>query len=36
MQELLGRTEVPWRNGVRRLVEARHPELLISTQLGLA
>ncbi|HEY2813756.1 MAG TPA: NAD(P)-dependent oxidoreductase [Acidimicrobiales bacterium] len=28
MHELVGRSSVPWRDGVRRLVEARHPELL--------
>jgi nucleoside-diphosphate-sugar epimerase len=27
MHELLGRTQVPWREGFRRMVEARHPEL---------
>lgn len=28
MHELIGRTTVPWRDGFRRMVEARHPELL--------
>jgi len=28
MHQLLGRTRVPWRDGMRRLVEARNPELL--------
>ena len=28
MHELIGRTTVPWREGFRRMVEARHPELL--------
>jgi UDP-glucuronate 4-epimerase len=28
MHEVLGRTHVPWRDGFRRMVEARHPELL--------
>jgi len=28
MQALLGRTRVHWRDGIRRLVEARNPELL--------
>ena len=28
MQELVGRTSVDWRDGFRRMVEARHPELL--------
>ena len=27
MHEVLGRTEVPWREGFRRMVAARHPEL---------
>ncbi len=26
--ELIGRTEVGWRDGMRRMIEARHPELL--------
>ena len=26
MHEVLGRTEVPWRDGMRRMLEARHPE----------
>jgi len=30
MHELLGRTRVDWRDGLRRLVEARNPELLRS------
>ena len=28
MHELVGRSTVPWKDGIRRLVEARHPELL--------
>jgi nucleoside-diphosphate-sugar epimerase len=28
MHEVLGRTRVPWKDGFRRMVEARHPELL--------
>jgi nucleoside-diphosphate-sugar epimerase len=28
MRELIGNTTVPWREGMRRMVEARHPELL--------
>lgn len=28
MHELLGRTEVPWQEGMRKMVEARHPEVL--------
>jgi nucleoside-diphosphate-sugar epimerase len=30
MHQLLGRTRVHWRDGIRRLVEARNPELLRS------
>jgi UDP-glucuronate 4-epimerase len=26
--ELIGKTEIPWQNGFRRMVAARHPELL--------
>ena len=29
MHELIGRTEVSWRDGIRRLVKARHPELAL-------
>jgi hypothetical protein len=29
MHRLLGRTRVHWRDGIRRLVEARNPELLV-------
>ncbi len=29
MHEVLGRTEVPWREGMRRMVQARHPEALV-------
>jgi hypothetical protein len=32
MHEVLGRTGVPWREGFRRMVEARHPELLTSDE----
>jgi nucleoside-diphosphate-sugar epimerase len=28
MHEVLGRTKVSWREGMRRMIEARHPELL--------
>jgi nucleoside-diphosphate-sugar epimerase len=28
MHEILGRTKIPWRDGFRRMVEARHPELV--------
>jgi UDP-glucuronate 4-epimerase len=27
---VLGRTKVPWREGFRRMVAARHPELELS------
>jgi nucleoside-diphosphate-sugar epimerase len=30
MHEILGRTKVPWREGFRRMVAARHPELPIA------
>ena len=30
MHEVLGRTEVPWQEGMRRMVEARRPEALVS------
>jgi UDP-glucuronate 4-epimerase len=28
MHQVLGRTKIPWREGFRRMIEARHPELL--------
>jgi nucleoside-diphosphate-sugar epimerase len=28
MHKILGRTRIPWREGFRRMVESRHPELL--------
>jgi hypothetical protein len=28
MHQLLGPTRVPWREGIRRMIEARAPELL--------
>jgi nucleoside-diphosphate-sugar epimerase len=31
MHEILGRTKVHWRDGFRRMIEARHPELLRSS-----
>jgi nucleoside-diphosphate-sugar epimerase len=31
MHEILGSTKVPWRDGFRRMIEARHPELPLST-----
>ncbi len=30
MHQMLGRTRVPWREGMRRMIQARHPELLSS------
>lgn len=30
MHDVLGRTKVPWREGMRRMVAARHPELVLS------
>jgi hypothetical protein len=30
MHEILGRTKVPWRDGFRRMVEARHPEITLA------
>jgi len=30
MHEVLGRTKVPWREGFRRMIEARHPELTLT------
>ena len=32
MHEVLGRTRVPWREGMRRMVEARHPELSLKAE----
>jgi len=29
MHEVLGKTKVPWREGFRRMVEARHPEIAL-------
>lgn len=31
MHEVLGHTKVPWRDGMRRMIEARHPELTLAT-----
>lgn len=31
MHEVLGRTKVPWRDGFRRMIEARHPEIPLAT-----
>jgi UDP-glucuronate 4-epimerase len=30
MHEILGKTEVPWREGMRRMTAARHPEIELS------
>jgi UDP-glucuronate 4-epimerase len=30
MHEILGRTKVPWRDGFRRMIAARHPEIELS------
>jgi UDP-glucuronate 4-epimerase len=32
MHEVLGRTKVPWRDGFRAMVKARHPELVLSDE----
>jgi UDP-glucuronate 4-epimerase len=32
MHEVLGRTRVPWREGFRRMIKARHPELALSDE----
>jgi UDP-glucuronate 4-epimerase len=32
MHEVLGRTTVPWREGMRRMIEARHPELVVADE----
>lgn len=29
MHEILGRTKVPWREGFRRMIQARHPEIAL-------
>ncbi len=34
MHELIGRTTVDWRDGMRRMVAARHPELSLRTPAG--
>ena len=31
MHQVLGRTKVPWREGFRRMIQARHPELELAT-----
>ncbi|MBO0678014.1 NAD(P)-dependent oxidoreductase [Mycolicibacterium sp. S2-37] len=30
MHEILGRTRVPWREGFRRMIEARHPDITLA------
>lgn len=30
MHEVLGRTEVHWRDGLRRMIEARHPDIVLA------
>jgi hypothetical protein len=30
MHEVLGRTKVHWREGFRRMIEARHPEITLT------
>jgi nucleoside-diphosphate-sugar epimerase len=32
MHEVLGRTKIPWREGFRRMIKARHPELVLSDE----
>jgi nucleoside-diphosphate-sugar epimerase len=34
MHQVLGRTKVHWREGFRRMIEARHPELTLTEQRG--
>ena len=29
MHDVLGSTKVPWRDGFRRMIQARHPELAL-------
>lgn len=31
MHELVGRTRVPWRDGIRRMIETRHPDVKLRT-----
>jgi UDP-glucuronate 4-epimerase len=31
MHEVLGRTKVPWREGFRKMIQARHPEIALRT-----
>ena len=32
MHEVLGHTRIPWREGFRRMIKARHPELVLSDE----
>jgi hypothetical protein len=32
MHEVLGRTKVPWREGFRRMIAARYPEIQLYQQ----
>jgi len=32
MHEILGRTATPWRDGFRKMIEARHPEIALSDE----
>ena len=32
MHETLGRTQVHWREGMRRMIKARHPELVLTDE----
>lgn len=32
MHEILGTTKVPWREGFRRMIQGRHPEITLSEQ----
>jgi hypothetical protein len=34
MHQVLGRTKVHWRDGFRRMIQARHPELALLGQQG--
>jgi UDP-glucuronate 4-epimerase len=36
MHEVLGRTRVPWRDGMRRMIAARHPELVLKPDSAIA
>jgi UDP-glucuronate 4-epimerase len=32
MHEVLGKTNIPWREGMRRMIKARHPELILTDE----